>query len=369
MRGPWNKQNTGGKYSRWRLATSCFSLPNGKHSTVEHSPIVSPSVWRMEGGQIWIKLRDSGGLLCRFLPCWSMFSLWRGLSLLKETTDSVSVCSSKVSTLPVALGLQRSKQNSIFKFRFLQSLQHLYFKVFSSPTNQPFQVINDEIKQIMYFILFISLNSTPCGQLLVTGNDPVTSHLKEVVRFWYKHLIWSYHITMNPETEVFISSGLKLQRESENRRSVDSSSITTVQWHNEDETQYGQRGKCCAECKTCAGNSIIVWRRTHYLPLHSLMHSPSVISLFEIMKCHISVTNWNHQKHLKRVCCTLDATFYYSSDLFTKEKGNSDLGMEINSCPTYRSSSYKLENQSASDRTVYHSALQPQNNRLTKSNA
>lgn len=40
-------------------------------------------------------------------PCCSMLSLCRGLSLLKETTDSVSVCSSRVSTLPVALGLSQ----------------------------------------------------------------------------------------------------------------------------------------------------------------------------------------------------------------------------------------------------------------------
>merc|ERR1719315_823200 len=33
-----------------------------------------------------------------------MFSLCLGLSLLKETTDSVSVWSSRVSTLPAALG-------------------------------------------------------------------------------------------------------------------------------------------------------------------------------------------------------------------------------------------------------------------------
>lgn len=41
----------------------------------------------------------------RSSPCGSRLSLWRGLSLLKETTDSVSVCSSSVSTLPVAFGL------------------------------------------------------------------------------------------------------------------------------------------------------------------------------------------------------------------------------------------------------------------------
>lgn len=44
-------------------------------------------------------------VMCSFLPCCSMPSLCRGRSLLKETTDSVSVWSSKVSTLPVALGL------------------------------------------------------------------------------------------------------------------------------------------------------------------------------------------------------------------------------------------------------------------------
>lgn len=39
-----------------------------------------------------------------------MLSLCRGLSLLKETTDSVSVWSSRVSTLPVALGLHKKKK-------------------------------------------------------------------------------------------------------------------------------------------------------------------------------------------------------------------------------------------------------------------
>lgn len=38
-------------------------------------------------------------------PCCSMLSLGRGLSLLKDTTDSVSVWSSKDSRLPVVLGL------------------------------------------------------------------------------------------------------------------------------------------------------------------------------------------------------------------------------------------------------------------------
>ena len=48
------------------------------------------------------KLLESGSI---FSPCCSTVSLCRGLSLLKETTDSVSVCSSRVSTLPVAFGL------------------------------------------------------------------------------------------------------------------------------------------------------------------------------------------------------------------------------------------------------------------------
>lgn len=42
-----------------------------------------------------------------------MLSLWRGRSLLKETTDSVSVCSSSVSTLPVAFGLERGEKKDI----------------------------------------------------------------------------------------------------------------------------------------------------------------------------------------------------------------------------------------------------------------
>lgn len=52
-----------------------------------------------------ISIFTSLGRWKRSSPCCSMLSLWRGLSLLKETTDSVSVCSSSVSTLPVAFGL------------------------------------------------------------------------------------------------------------------------------------------------------------------------------------------------------------------------------------------------------------------------
>lgn len=54
---------------------------------------------------IVIKKEKKREVICFFSPCCSMLSLCRGLSLLKETTDSVSVWSSKVSTLPVALGL------------------------------------------------------------------------------------------------------------------------------------------------------------------------------------------------------------------------------------------------------------------------
>lgn len=45
-------------------------------------------------------------------PCCSMLSLGRGLSLLKDTTDSVSVWSSKDSRLPVVLGLNTHTHTS-----------------------------------------------------------------------------------------------------------------------------------------------------------------------------------------------------------------------------------------------------------------
>lgn len=80
--------------------------------TSRHSLIISRPFHCLDVGQvphldgtvikIFLKKRE---VICFFSPCCSMLSLCRGLSLLKETTDSVSVWSSKVSTLPVALGL------------------------------------------------------------------------------------------------------------------------------------------------------------------------------------------------------------------------------------------------------------------------
>lgn len=82
--------------------------------TSQHSLIISLHIHCLEVG----KVPNLDGtppffitaVLCWVSPCCSMLSLCRGLSLLKETTDSVSVWSSSVSTLPVALGLWKKTQ-------------------------------------------------------------------------------------------------------------------------------------------------------------------------------------------------------------------------------------------------------------------
>lgn len=61
-------------------------------------------------------------------PCCSMLSLCRGLSLLKETTDSVSVWSSRVSTLPVALGLLQKhthKKKAVISPSFTATMNYI----------------------------------------------------------------------------------------------------------------------------------------------------------------------------------------------------------------------------------------------------
>lgn len=95
----------------------CFSFKDHKH------PSLINMFWFCKHLYIVIVLAGSDYLFLYsapwpvfFLPCCSMLSLCRGLSLLKETTDSVSVWSSRVSTLPVALGLSQKVniQRAIF---------------------------------------------------------------------------------------------------------------------------------------------------------------------------------------------------------------------------------------------------------------
>ena len=104
------KKKKEGRYSQWIFMFAQVNVYIQTFLASWHSLIISHihcldvgCVPHLEG--IVKEHFSIGAVICCFSPCGSMPSLCRGRSLLKETTDSVSVWSSKVSTLPVALGL------------------------------------------------------------------------------------------------------------------------------------------------------------------------------------------------------------------------------------------------------------------------